>query len=49
VFQKLDQLNAHLPEVQQQLTMRTMPLGNLTMMTEDERAQLLMWIGHRQH
>jgi uncharacterized membrane protein len=48
VFQKLDQLSAHLPEVQQQLTMRTMPLGNLTMMTEDERAQLLMWIGHRQ-
>jgi uncharacterized membrane protein len=49
VFQTLDQLEAHLPEVQQQLTMRTMPLGNLTMMTEDERALLLMWIGHRQH
>jgi uncharacterized membrane protein len=49
VFQTLDQLTAHLPEVQQQLTMRTMPLGNLTAMTDEERAQLLMWIGHRQH
>jgi uncharacterized membrane protein len=49
VFQTLDQLAAHLPEVQQQLTMRTMPLGNLTMMTEDERTLLLMWIGQRQH
>jgi uncharacterized membrane protein len=49
VFQRLDQLIAHLPEVQQQLTMRAMPLGNLTLMTDEERAQLLMWIGHRQH
>jgi uncharacterized membrane protein len=49
VFQTLDQLTAHLPEVQQQLTMRTMPLGNLTLMTDAERAQLLMWVGHRQH
>ena len=49
VFQSLDQLAAHLPEVQQQVSLRTMPLGNLTMMTEDERALLLMWIGHRQH
>jgi uncharacterized membrane protein len=49
VFQTLDQLSAHLPEVQQQLTMRTMPLGNLTMMTDEERAALLMWVGHRQH
>jgi uncharacterized membrane protein len=49
VFQTLDQLGAHLPEVQQQLNMHTMPLGNLTMMTEDERAVLLTWIGHQQH
>jgi uncharacterized membrane protein len=49
VFQTLDQLAAHLPEVQQQLAMRTMPLGNLTMMTEDERSLLLTWIGQRQH
>ena len=37
---------AHLPQVQQQLAMRTMPLGNLTGMTDDERAIVLMWIGH---
>jgi len=49
VFQRLDQLAAHLPEVQQQLNMHTMPLGNLTMMTEDERAVLLTWIGHQQY
>jgi len=40
-----DQLAAHLPQVQQQLSARAMPLGNLTAMTEDERAQMLMWIG----
>jgi uncharacterized membrane protein len=37
---------AHLPEVQQQLSARTMPLGNLTAMTDEERATMLMWIGH---
>jgi uncharacterized membrane protein len=42
----MEQLRAHLPEVQRQLTLRTMPLGNLTGMTEDERAMVLMWIGH---
>jgi len=46
VLQTLDQLLAHLPEVQQQLTARTMPLGNLTGMTDQERAAMLMWIGH---
>lgn len=49
VLETLDQLRAHLPEVQKQLTMRTMPLGNLTQMTDDERAALLMWIGHGTH
>jgi len=49
VFQTLDQLAAHLPEVQQQLNMHTMPLGNLTLMTEDERSLLLAWIGSKQH
>jgi uncharacterized membrane protein len=49
VFQTLDQLAAHALQVQQQLTMRTMPLGNLTMMSDEERAQLLVWIGSRQH
>ena len=47
VLQTLDQLAAHAPEAQQQLTMRTMPLGNLTQMSEEERAILLQWIGHR--
>jgi uncharacterized membrane protein len=46
VFETLDQLRAHLPEVQQQLALRAMPLGNLTGMTDDERATVLMWIGH---
>jgi uncharacterized membrane protein len=46
IFERADQILAHLPEVQQQLTMRTMPLGNLTRMTEDERMTVLMWIGH---
>jgi uncharacterized membrane protein len=31
--------------VQLQVASRLMPLGNLTQMTEDERAALLMWIG----
>jgi uncharacterized membrane protein len=46
VLQSIDQVLAHLPQVQQQLAMRTMPLGNLTGMTDDERATVLMWIGH---
>jgi uncharacterized membrane protein len=46
VLETLDQLSAHLPEVQQQLSARTMPLGNLTAMTEEERSAMLMWIGH---
>jgi uncharacterized membrane protein len=46
VLENIDQVLAHLPQVQQQLAMRTMPLGNLTGMTDDERAVLLMWIGH---
>ena len=46
VLETLDQLSAHLPEVQQQLAARTMPLGNLTAMTEEERSLMLSWIGH---
>jgi uncharacterized membrane protein len=46
VLETLDQLRAHLPEVQKQISLRTMPLGNLTGMTEEERARVLMWIGH---
>jgi uncharacterized membrane protein len=46
ILEGIDQVLARLPQVQQQLAMRTMPLGNLTGMTEDERATVLMWIGH---
>jgi uncharacterized membrane protein len=46
VLETLDQLRAHLPEVQKQVSLRTMPLGNLTGMTDTEREALLMWIGH---
>ena len=45
VLQSIDEVLAHLPQVQQQLVMRTMPLGNLTHMTDEERSTLLMWIG----
>jgi uncharacterized membrane protein len=46
VLETLDQLRTHLPEVQKQVSLRTMPLGNLTGMTDDERSRVLMWIGH---
>ena len=46
VLQTIEQLEAHLPEVREQLMMRAMPLGNLTGMTEAERATVLAWIGH---
>jgi uncharacterized membrane protein len=46
LLETLDQLLAHLAQVQQQLSAHAMPLGNLTAMSEDERATVLMWIGH---
>jgi len=46
VLETMDELRAHLPEIQKQVSLRAMPLGNLTGMTDDERAKLLMWIGH---
>jgi uncharacterized membrane protein len=46
LLENIDQVRAHLPEVQQQLAMRTMPLGNLTGMTEPERAYVMIWIAH---
>ena len=46
VLETLDELRAHLPEVQKQVALRAMPLGNLTGMTDEERATVLMWIGH---
>jgi uncharacterized membrane protein len=44
VLERLDQIMAHRPEVQQQLATRAMPLGNLTGITEQERAVLLAWL-----
>ncbi len=45
VLDSLDAVAAHWPQVEQQLATRSMPLGNLTGMTEDERAAVLAWIG----
>jgi uncharacterized membrane protein len=44
VLERLDQILAHRPEVQQQLATRAMPLGNLTGITEPERGELLDWL-----
>jgi uncharacterized membrane protein len=44
VLNSPEQIRAHLADVQKQLTLRTMPLGNITGMTEPERARLLQWI-----
>ncbi|MGA2024903.1 MAG: urate hydroxylase PuuD [Steroidobacteraceae bacterium] len=44
ILESLDQLKAHLPEVRQQVLTRAMPLGNLTGITEQERAVLLAWV-----
>jgi uncharacterized membrane protein len=46
MFESIAEVRAHLPEIQQQLATRSMPLGNLTAMTDEERAAVLMWIGH---
>lgn len=44
VLETVDQLVAHLPEVRKQLVAHTMPLGNLTQMSEPDRQSLLSWI-----
>jgi uncharacterized membrane protein len=44
-FETMDQVSAHLPQMQQQLAAHAMPLGNLTHMTDDERSVVLRWIG----
>jgi uncharacterized membrane protein len=46
VLETLNEVRAHLPEVRQQIALRTMPLGNITRMTDEERATVLTWIGH---
>jgi uncharacterized membrane protein len=45
LFETLAEVKAHSSQVQQQLATHAMPLGNLTGMTEDERATVLTWIG----
>jgi uncharacterized membrane protein len=49
VFETMDDVSAHLPEMQQQLSARAMPLGNLTRMTDDERNVVLRWISRGGH
>jgi uncharacterized membrane protein len=44
VLSSPDQVRAHQADVTKQLTLRTMPLGNVTHMTDAERAQLLQWL-----
>ena len=39
------QVQAHLADVRKQLALRTMPLGNITRMTDQERVRLLQWLG----
>ncbi len=43
VFESLMQVRNHAAEVAQQLTTHSMPLGNLTGMTDEERAALTRW------
>ena len=43
MLESLDELMRHLPQVQQQLATRAMPLGNLTGMTPDERVLFQHW------
>jgi uncharacterized membrane protein len=44
VLESVDELMRHLPQIQQQLITRAMPLGNLTGMTPEERATVLQWV-----
>ena len=41
-----EQLIAQLPQLALQVRTRAMPIGNLTGMTEDERAEVLAWVDH---
>jgi uncharacterized membrane protein len=44
VLNSPDQVRAHRADAAKQLTLRTMPLGNVTGMTDEERARLLQWL-----
>lgn len=47
LLDSVQQLMLHLPQVQQQLATRAMPLGNLTGMTPEERSMLQDWVESR--
>ena len=44
ILETEEQLRAKLPLVETQVATRVMPIGNLTQMSDDERAELLGWI-----
>ncbi len=44
VLNSPQQVRAHRDDMAKQLTLRTMPLGNVTGMTDAERARLLQWL-----
>jgi uncharacterized membrane protein len=44
MLESLDEIMRHLPQIQQQLVTRAMPLGNLTGMTPEERSLLQHWV-----
>jgi len=46
MFETMDEVAAHLAQVQEQLVAHAMPLGNLTHMTDAERSAVLTWISH---
>ena len=46
-FEKPGELHRYAKRIQERVVeTRTMPLGNMTLMTEDERALLARWIAH---
>jgi uncharacterized membrane protein len=46
MLQTPEQILAQLPVMEVQLASRVMPIGNLTGMTDEERAYVLDWIHH---
>jgi uncharacterized membrane protein len=46
MFDTLNELRAHRANVQVMLSSRAMPPGNVTGLTDEERAEILMWIAH---
>lgn len=46
MFDTLNELRARATNVQEMLSSRAMPPGNITGMTDEERAEILTWIAH---